>query len=292
VACAQGVTIDGEDASDLPTALDLARTAELVVLCLGESPAMSGEAASRACLDLPNRQRELARSVLELGRPVVVLLSSGRPLTVPWLFEQADAVLATWFLGSEAGHAVGDILTGRANPSGRLPVSWPVHVGQVPIWYARRPTGRPADPRLSYTSKYIDLPVDPLFPFGHGLSYTRFLFSDLRVDPEELWPGESLTVEVAVTNAGEVEGEETVLLFLRDPFASIARPMLELKEFAKVLIPPGARKTVRFTLAAETFAFLGPDLVLRLEPGIFEIYVGPNAAREVLLEASVRLLAS
>jgi beta-glucosidase len=291
VACAQGVTIDGEDASDLPTALDLAGAAELVVLCLGEAPAMSGEAASRAHLDLPNRQRELARSVLELGKPVVVLLSSGRPLTVPWLFGQADAVLATWFLGSEAGHAVGDILTGRANPSGKLPASWPVDVGQVPIWYAQRPTGRPADPKLSYTSKYIDLPVDPLFPFGHGLSYTRFLFSDLRVDPAELRPGESLTVEVAVTNAGEVEGEETVLLFLRDSFASIARPTLELKGFAKALIAPGARKTVRFTLATETFAFLGPDLVPRLEPGILEVHVGPSAARESLLKASVRLLA-
>ncbi|MGE0118354.1 MAG: glycoside hydrolase family 3 N-terminal domain-containing protein [Dongiaceae bacterium] len=289
VTCAQGVAIDGDDTSDLAAALDLARTAELVVLCLGESPAMSGEAASRVRLGLPGQQRHLAQSVLELGKPVVVLLSSGRPLTVPWLFERADAVLAAWFLGSEAGHAVGDVLTGRSNPAGRLPISWPVDVGQVPICYAQRPTGRPANAMLSYTSKYIDLPVEPLFPFGHGLSYTRFVFGDLRVHPAELRPGEQLTIEVEVTNAGDVEGEETVLLFLRDPVASTTRPLLELKGFAKVTIRPGRRETVRFALATDALAFLGPDLVPRLEPGVFEIFVGPSAARDVLLKATVRL---
>ena len=135
----------------------------------------------------------------------------------PWLFERADAVLATWFLGSEAGNAVGDVLCGRHNPTARLPVSWPVDIGQIPIFYAQRPTGRPADPAEHYTAKYIDLPVDPLFPFGHGLSYTRFAYRDLRARPDELRPGEAITVEVEVANEGAVAGEETIFLFLRDP---------------------------------------------------------------------------
>jgi beta-glucosidase len=262
----------------------------MVVLCLGEPRAMSGEAASRARLDLPGRQTELAKAVLDLGKPVVVVLSSGRPLTVPWLFERADAVLATWFLGSEAGHALGDVLNGRHNPSGRLPVSWPVDVGQIPIFYARRPTGRPADPAEHYTSKYIDLPVDPLFPFGHGLTYTRFAYRDVRAEPEELRPGEKIAVEVEVANEGLAAGEETVFLFLRDPVASIARPLLELKGVARIALGPGARGIVRLTLSADDLVFLDPDLVPRLEPGVFEIHVGPSAAGRSLLKTTVRLV--
>jgi len=291
VVHARGVEVDGEDMSGLPAALHLAGNADTIVLCLGESAWMSGEAASRGHLDLPGCQDELARSMLELGKPVVVLLSSGRPLAVPWLFERADAVLATWFLGSEAGHAVGDILTGRWNPSGRLPVSWPFDAGQIPIFYAQRPTGRPADPALSYTSKYIDLPVEPLFPFGHGLSYTRFEFTDLRVHPDEFRPGETFVVDVEVANAGGTEGEETALLFIRDPVASLARPLIELKGMAKVVLGPGERSIVQFALRTDDLAFLGSDLSPRLEPGDFEILVGPSATRGTLLGTRVRLLA-
>lgn len=290
VVCTPGVEIDGGDLNGLPAAVDLARDANLVVLCLGESPAMSGEAASRGRLGLPGRQDELARSVLEIGKPVVVLLSSGRPLTVPWLFERAHAVLAMWFLGSEAGHAVADVLTGRWNPSGRLPISWPVDVGQIPIYYAQRPTGRPADPALSYTSKYIDLPVEPLFPFGHGLSYTRFEFADLRVHPDNLRPGETLTIDIDVVNVGRMEGEQTVLLFVRDTVATVARPLLELKGMAKIRLAPGERGAVQFTLMTDDLAVLGSDLAPRLEPGIFEILVGPSAARNNLLGTQVRLV--
>ena len=144
---------------------------------------MSGEAASRADLGLPGCQRALAEAVLDLGKPVVVLLSSGRPLTLPWLFERADAVLATWFLGSEAGHAVADVLTGKFNPTGKLPVTWPRHVGQAPIFYGQRPSGRPTKAGERYTSSYLDLPATPQFPFGHGLSYSRFALHDLRCNP-------------------------------------------------------------------------------------------------------------
>jgi beta-glucosidase len=291
VVCAPGVAIEGSDTSALPAALALARSADIILLCLGEAPSMSGEAASRGRLDLPGHQSELAQSVLELGKPVVLLLTAGRPLPIPWLIERADAVLATWFLGSEAGNAVGDVISGRWNPTGKLPISWPVDVGQIPIFYAQRPTGRPPDPALRYTSKYLDLPVDPLFPFGHGLSYTRFAFSNLRAEPTELRAGEQVTVLVDITNHGDMEGEETALLFIRDPVASIGRPLLELKGFARVALSPGACKTVQFTLATDAFAFPGPDLRPRLEPGVFELLVGPNAARNSLLRTSIWLLA-
>jgi beta-glucosidase len=286
-----GVGIEADGPCDIAAALDAARAADVVVLCLGESAAMSGEAASRARPDLPGRQEELANAVLDLGKPVAVLLSSGRPLMASWLFERAQAVLATWFLGSEAGHAIGDVLSGRYNPSGRLPVSWPVEVGQVPIFYARRPTGRPADPTVHYSSKYLDLPVEPLFPFGHGLSYTEFELNGLRASAAELRPGETVTVECEVVNRGEVAGEETLLLLVRDPVASVSRPVLELKGLAKIALAPGETGTARFTLAAEDLAFPGPELAPRLEPGTVEIVVGRTAERGTALTTSLRLLA-
>jgi beta-glucosidase len=288
---ARGVETEAETPSDIPGALDLARWGEMVVLCLGEARRLSGEAASRARPDLPGRQAELAQAVLGAGPPVVALLSSGRPLMTPWLFERAHAVLATWFLGSEAGHAIGEVLSGRWNPSGRLPVSWPVDTGQIPIFYARRPTGRPPDPAVHYSSKYLDLPVEPLFPFGHGLSYTRFGVSGLRTSASELRAGEAITIECDVVNEGPVAGEETLLLFVRDPVASLARPLLELKGMAKIALEPRRGGIVRFTLAADDLAFVGPDLTPRLEPGAFELLVGRSAAHAQLLRTSVRLLA-
>jgi beta-glucosidase len=291
VVHAPGVSFDGDGVGTIAAAVQLARDADVVVLCVGEAPAMSGEAANRAHLDLPDRQGDLVRAVLAAGRPVVALLSSGRPLTVPWLIEEAEAVLATWFLGSEAGNAVADILTGRRNPSGRLPVTWPVDVGQIPIFYAQRPSGRPADPKLSYTSKYIDMPVEPQFPFGHGLSYTEFEFSNLRIEPTELLPEGRLTIRIDVANIGDRAGEETILLFMRDPVASMARPVLELKGFAKAALDAGARTTARFTLTAADLGFLDADLARRLEPGVFEFFVGPSAEKSRLLRTAVRLLA-
>jgi beta-glucosidase len=291
LAYAQGVEIEAAAPSDIPGALELARAAEIVVLCLGEAASMSGEAASRARPDLPGRQRELADAVLDLGKPVVVLLSSGRPLMVPWLFERADAVLATWFLGSEAGHALADVLTGRSNPSARLPVSWPADVGQIPIFHARRPTGRPADPAVHYSAKYLDLPTEPLFPFGYGLCYTRFTLGGLTVNPTELAPEGDLEIGLEVANDGAVLGEATLFLFIRDPVAAIARPLLELKDVAKITLAPGQRGRVAFRLAAADLAYLGPDLSRRLDPGTIEILVGRSAAREDLLATSIRVIA-
>ena len=196
---AAGVDIAGDDTRGIAAALDLCRDAEAVVLCLGEAASMSGEAASRADLGLPGRQRALAEAVLDLGKPVVALLSSGRPLALPWLFERADAVLAAWFLGGEAGHAVADVLTGKFNPTGKLPVTWPRYVGQAPIFYGQRPSGRPTKAGERYSSSYLDLPAAPQFPFGHGLSYSRFALHDLRCNPTRVKAGE--TVEISVTVA-------------------------------------------------------------------------------------------
>jgi beta-glucosidase len=209
----------------------------------------------------------------------------------PWLFERADAALACWYLGSEAGHAVADVLTGRWNPSARLPVTWPVEVGQVPIFYSRLPTGRPIDPAFRYSSKYLDMPNEPLFAFGHGLSYTRFAYSNLRAAPEKLGEADTLTVEVDVGNEGKAAGEETVLLFVRDPVASVSRPVLELKGMAKVFLKPGERRTVRLPLGCDAFAILDAQLAPRIEPGVLEIFVGPAARGDALLKTEVSLVA-
>jgi beta-glucosidase len=224
---------------------------------------------------------------LSLGKPVIVTLSHGRPLALFWLFERAAAVLATWFLGSEAGHAIADVLTGAHNPGGRLAVTWPYDVGQIPIHFARRSTGRPAAPDVYFSARHLDLPIEPQFHFGHGLSYTRFELGKLTATPQELGQGGSVLIEVEVTNAGRVAGEETLFLFLRDPVASVARPVLELKGFAKAALAPGEQKTVQFRLTPDDLSFLDRDLKPRVEPGRFEIFVGPSADRAKLLSTTI-----
>ncbi len=282
-----GDAVDG----DIAAAVDTASQADVVILCLGEEAIMSGEAASRAVLDLPGRQAELARTILDLKKPVIVLLSSGRQLLCPWLFERADAVVATWFLGSEAGHAVADVLSGRHNPSGRLPVSWPVDVGQIPISYQPRPTGRHPNYQERYSSKYLDLPVEPLFPFGHGLSYTTFELDGVKATPSDVGPGDEIIVEAEVANRGAVPGEETVLLFVHDPVASLARPVMELKGMAKAVLAAGEKKTVRFTLDTDDFTFLGHDLKPVLEAGEILLLVGPTADRSTQQEVRITVRA-
>lgn len=283
-----------------PAALDL-QAADLVVLCLGETAAMSGEAASRADPGIPDDQRALAEAVLASGRPVVVLLSSGRPLIAPWLFERAPCVLATWFLGHQAGHAIADVLTGHADASGRLPVTWPRAVGQIPIHAGERPSGRPANADDPYTSKYLDLPVTPQFPFGHGLSFAAIDIVAVEVGhpaagdaggaPWIFRPGEAVDILVRLENRGARGGEETVFVFLRDPVASVARPLLELKDFARIGLAPGDRGVLRFRLGTDAFAFLGPDLAPRTEPGAFEICIGRSADRDALIRTTIRLIA-
>jgi beta-glucosidase len=286
---APGVQIAAQDTDRISGAVELCWDADVVVMCLGEAAAMSGEAASRADLGLPGRQRELAEALLDIGRPVVAVLSSGRPLALPWLFERADAVLATWFLGCEAGHAIADVLTGRFNPTGRLPVTWPRHVGQAPIFYSQRPSGRPTKAGEHFSSSYLDVPATPQFPFGHGLSYSRFALLDLRCDPSSVKAGECLQVSATVRNDSEVDGEATLFLFVHDVVASVARPVLELKGVRKIVLAAGQHGDVTWRLPVEDLLFIGPSLGPVLEPGRFEIHIGQSADPVGLLTRVIEL---
>ena len=292
---AAGVAIDGQSMADVPAAIELCARADAIVLCLGEAARMSGEAASRTRLGLPGAQRPFAEAVLEraraLDKPVIALLFSGRPLIVPWLIEQAQVVLACWFLGSEAGNAVADVLTGRVSPSGRTPVSWARVAGQTPLFFGQRPSGRPADPNDPFTSKYIDAPNEPQFAFGHGLTYGRFTLSNLRVTPGRVHESDNIEVSVDVANDGERAAEETVFLFTHDLVASVARPVLELKGFGKITLGPGERGSVKLQLRAMELRFLGLELAPVFEAGEVEILVGPCADRSQLLKTSIQLLA-
>jgi beta-glucosidase len=290
---AVGVGIQGDDRSGIAAALEACEGVDAILLCLGEAAAMSGEAASRADPDLPGQQRALAQAVFERERArnvrVIVILFSGRPLLVTWLAEQADALLAAWFLGSEAGNAVSDIVTGRRAPSGRTPITWPRALGQVPVFFAQRPSGRPYNPADHYTSRYLDVPNEPLYPFGHGLTYTHFKYANLRVTPESVSESDTIEARVELSNVGARAGEETVFLFTHDKVASVAPPLLELKGYAKATLQPGETQTVTIELRASELRFLGPDLYSTFEPGEVEILVGPCADRTQLLLASVQL---
>jgi beta-glucosidase len=290
---APGVAINGDDQSQIQSALEQCESAEAIVLCLGEAANMSGEAASRSDLELPGLQRGFAQAVFDsagaYGIPVIVVLFSGRPLIVPWLFERADAILAAWFLGAEAGHAIADLLTGAQSPSARTPVSWPRSMGQVPVYFAQRPGGRPANPNDHYTSKYLDAPNDPVIHFGHGLTYGQFRYSNLRVLPERARESDQLTIEVDLANVGSHAGEETVFVFTHDKLASVSRPLLELKGFGRIHLQPGHSGSVRVRVPASQLRFLGADLASVFEPGEVEILVGPSAERARLLLHTVSL---
>ena len=267
---APGVAIEGDDMSNVEAAMDLCTKADAIILCLGEAAIMSGEAASRAYLGLPGRQQELANAIFEkaAGKPVIVVLFSGRPLAVPELVSRAHAVLAAWFPGCEAGHAIADVLSGKVSPSGRTPVSWPRALGQVPIFFAERPSGRPFNPKDHFTSHYSDVENTPLFPFGHGLTYGDFKLSNLRIET-----GDPLTVRIDVANHGARAAEETVFLFLNQKQPGITRPVLELKGFGKIALAPSEEGTVTLSLPAPA----GPA----------ELFVGPNAAIPSLLRLPI-----
>jgi beta-glucosidase len=288
---AKGTEHFSDDMSGIAEAVRIARNADVVVLSLGEHQGLSGEAASRAELGLPDRQRELAEAVFDAGKPTVVLLSSGRPLTVPWLVERAQAVMALWFPGIETGNAAADLLLGRANPSGKLAISWPRSVGQIPIFYAERPTGRPFSATDMYTSGYLDTPVTPQFPFGHGLSYSRFEIRALRMRSTNLTSADTIVIEADVTNTGEMAGEENVLLFVRDVVAHPAPLLMELRGITKMRLAPGASGTVRFELPVRSLAFPGGDLGPEVQPGEFELMIGSSAAPASLLRTRIRVSA-
>ncbi|MET3182481.1 UNVERIFIED_ORG: beta-glucosidase [Variovorax guangxiensis] len=290
---APGVAIESDDDSGIEAAVALCDGAEAVVLCLGERATMSGEAASRATPALPGRQQALAEAVTArahaLGIPVVAILFSGRPLVVPWLSQNADALLAAWFLGVEAGHAVADVVTGQVSPSGRTPMSWPRAVGQVPIFFGQRPTGRPMNPADYFTSRYQDVENSPLYAFGHGLTYGRFVYDELLVEPRNVREQDTLKIGVRLRNVGAREAEETVFLFARGKLGRVTRPLLELKGYAKLRLKPGEAGSVSLELPASELRYLGPDLQPLFEAGEVEILVGPSAEQSGLLRQAVEL---
>ncbi|MBS0000711.1 MAG: beta-glucosidase BglX [Cyclobacteriaceae bacterium] len=261
----------------LDEAVIVARKADVIVAVLGESFAMSGEAASRADIGIPESQQELLRAMVNTGKPVVLVLVNGRPLTLTWENENTDAILETWAGGTEAGHAIADVLFGDYNPAGKLTVTFPRHVGQIPLYYNHLRTGRPMDPNNKYTSKYLDVPNDPLFPFGYGLSYTSFEYGELNLSKKELTGNDSLTVSVIIRNTGGIDGEEIAQLYLQDPAASITRPVKELKNFRKLMIKKGEQQEVTYTITTDDLKFYDSNLDLVWEPGEFIIYVGTNS---------------
>ena len=264
-----------------------AADAGIVILRLGERAEMSGEASSRAEPAVPSDQRRLAEALIAAGRPVVVLLASGRPLVAPWLFDLPCAVLATWFLGSATGTGLADVLAGRHNPDGRLPVSWPRAVGQIPVFFAQSPSGRPYVPGERYTTGYQDIEATPQFAFGHGLSYGTRRLNDVRVTPTDPRPGDLITVEAEVENLSGRAGEETVFLFVRDRSRREVRPLLALRDFTRLRLAPNQRCTARFRMRLDALTDAGgPDTF-----ATFEIIVGLSAAPEAQLRAPVTVRA-
>ena len=257
-----------------------ARRAEVVVAVLGERADQSGEARSRADLGLPGAQEALLRALLDSGKPVVILLMNGRPLVLSQNVRQAPALLETWFLGSEMGHAVADILFGDVNPSGKLPITFPRNVGQIPLYYAHKSTGRPPSGDERYTSGYIDEHWTPLYPFGFGLSYTSFSYSAPRLSTQRLASTQVLAVKVTVTNTGARPGEDIVQLYLRDDVASVTRPVRQLRGFRKVQLAPGEARDLTFTLDQADFALLDSNFSPVIEAGTFTVFVGADSTTE------------
>ncbi len=272
------LSIDPEKSRQLlEEAIDIAQQSDVVVAVLGEPRSWSGEASSLADLSLQDCQKRLLERLLETGKPVVLVLSNGRPMTLSWENQQVDAMLEAWHAGVEAGNGVADVLFGDYNPAGKLTMTFPREVGQIPIYYNHNQTGRPETGTSMWTSRYLDVPTSPLFPFGYGLSYTTFEYGDIRLSQESLTGDDTLTASVTVTNTGNYRGEETVQLYINDPAASVSRPVKELKGFRKIELEPGASEEVSFSITTEDLKFFNSELDYVWEPGEFNIYIGTNS---------------
>jgi len=274
---AKGCDVGCDKAEGFEEALRAARESDVVIIAVGESADMSGEAASRSSLDLPGRQLDLVKAVQATGKPTIVVLMNGRPLTISWLAGNTPAILETWFAGSQAGNAIADVLFGDVNPGGKLPATFPRAVGQVPLYYNHKNTGRPPDAKNKYTSKYLDVDWRPLFPFGYGLSYTQFKITNLQLSAQRIPLNGRLSVSVAVENTGKRAGDEVVQLYIRDTAASVTRPVKELKGFQRITLRPGEKKQVEFVLTAQQLGFWNRQMRFTVEPGEFKVMVGPNS---------------
>jgi beta-glucosidase len=264
----------------LQEALNIASQSDIVVAALGESAEMSGESSSRSDIEIPQTQKELLAALLKTGKPVVLVLFTGRPLAIKWEDANVPAILNVWFGGSEAGYAISDVLFGDVNPSGKLTTTWPQNVGQVPIYYNHKNTGRPlAEGKWfqKFRSNYLDVSNDPVYPFGYGLSYTNFTYGDLKLSSTSLKGNQTLTASVTVTNSGSRDGKEVVQLYIRDVVGSVTRPVKELKGFQKISLKAGESKTVTFNITTNDLKFYNNNLRYDWESGDFEIMAGGNS---------------
>ncbi|MGZ3467684.1 MAG: glycoside hydrolase family 3 N-terminal domain-containing protein, partial [Gemmatimonadaceae bacterium] len=285
IISARGAPVDTADSSGFSAARAAATEADAVVLVLGERQDMSAEASNRASIELPGNQRDLALAVIRAARqspggeskPVVAVLMNGRPLAIPELATEAPAIVESWFLGSQHGAAVADVLFGDYNPGGKLPTTFPRATGQIPIYYNHRNTGRPAEAGNHYTSKYLDIPWTPQFPFGFGLSYTTFAYSNLRLSASSIRARDPLTVSVDVRNSGDRAGDEIVQLYLRDDVASVEEPVKSLKGFRRIALQPGETRTVTFKIGPEALSLYDSRMRRVVEPGSFTVFVGTNS---------------
>ncbi|WP_163711315.1 beta-glucosidase BglX [Mangrovibacterium lignilyticum] len=273
-----GYSMDEQSNDELiAEALEVAQSADVVVAVLGESAAMNGEAASMADISLQASQKRLLHKLVETGKPVVLVLVTGRPVTLEWENENCAAILQCWSAGSQTGNAVADILYGDYNPSGKLTMSFPRKVGQVPVYYSMKTTGRPFWDGVKYTSRYLDVANSPLYPFGYGLSYTSFTMNDIQLNKTTFSENDTLTATVSLTNTGGMAGEETVQLYVRDLVATITRPQKELKHFQKVYLKPGETKTIGFKITIDDLKFYNSALKYQAEPGEFRLEIGFNS---------------
>lgn len=258
-------------------ALRVAQQSDVIVAVMGETRDWSGEAASRADISLPKCQQDLLKELLAFNKPLVLVLANGRPLALKWENENIDAIVEAWHGGTRAAEAVADVLFGDVNPSGKLCVSFPVSVGQIPVYYNHKKTGRPYDETYKFTSKYLDIPNEPLFPFGFGLSYTQFEYGEIQIDKKVLLPNETLTVSIEIENTGDIDGYEVVQLYINDPVAEISRPVKELKNFSRVGLKAGESRVIKFKLTTEDLKYYHPDLSYDFDFGKFILYVGGNS---------------
>jgi len=280
----KGCELTCDNDAEFGKAVEAARNSDFTIIVAGEIRDISGEAASRSNIDLPGRQLDLIKAVHATGKPYAVVLKNGRPLTITWLAENSPAILETWHSGTMGGAAVADVLFGDANPGGKLPATFPRSVGQIPLYYNHKSTGRPLEPENRYTSKYVDVPNTPLYPFGYGLSYTQFRISDLRLDKTNIPPSGSVKASVEVENVGPRGGDEVVQLYIQDPFSSVTRPVRELKGFQRVTLALGEKRRVEFTLTQKELGALDRDLKFAVDPGEFRVFVGNSS--EANLQAS------
>ena len=281
---AKGCDIQSEDTKGFDEAVRMASAADVVVMVMGEYHNMSGENNSRTDLSLPGVQLDLLKAVKKTGKPIVLVLMNGRPLTINWEKENMDAILEAWFPGTMGGAAIADVLTGKYNPSGKLTMTFPQRVGQIPLFYNHKNTGRPFDPndpQFAYGSKYWDVSNDPLYPFGHGLSYTTFSYSDLTLSSKEITSTNPLEISIKLTNTGKYDGEEVVQLYTRDLVGSVTRPVKELKGFKKVFLKAGESQNIEFTLTVDDLRFYNANLKYDYEPGDFHLFVGGSSDTKI-----------